>query len=278
MKLSFNDKITQADFPKAGEAFSPRFVKNFADMVRQVSQWSQKGVTLVDNMNGAKLTLNMAHGVPQLVSKPLPSGANPIGVRAINCDTQAIPALTMSQTATVNGVVVNAGQGSVWLTALYPLAEQAVLLTSTTAQSIPSTAETVYSNFPATPTVSIGKNITYDGSSKLTTKIKGNFDIRASTPFGANVTGMRLIAILVNSTVRWGTQAYGNAGSSGSYVACSTIVPLNVGDAVQFELFQDSGGAVSTSPSTGFLCTLAMRQLSNDASLTANVTLFIEGA
>lgn len=121
MKPSFNGKLTQDDFPAPGQPWAARTVFNFSQLFAQVSQILSGGATLNDNMNGAKLTLSLAHGVPYLLASPLKSKQIPIGIQPLSCDTQATPTVSMTTSATVNGVLTAAPAGMVWLTALYPV-------------------------------------------------------------------------------------------------------------------------------------------------------------
>lgn len=278
MKLSFNDKITQADFPKAGEAFSPRFVKNFADMVRQVSQWSQKGVTLADNCNGAVLTLNMAHGVPQLVSKPLPGGANPLGVRAINCDTQAIPTLTMSQTATVNGVVVNAGQGSVWLTALYPIAPKSLSIVTQFANKISIGTSTSVVNVcsPAAIVLTPGQWALQAFVGASFTGAINQFDAGVSAS-SASLPGNAIVVPDALGNCRMIESLVAGTLADFQILSTSMAYPVSVATGATSTLFLVSSGTFSSGSGTTWGTLLA--QLTGPAAgTTANVTLFIEGA
>ena len=51
MKLKASPKVTVSDFPKAGEAFSPKFIQNYSSYIREIYQALAANLTFVDNMN-----------------------------------------------------------------------------------------------------------------------------------------------------------------------------------------------------------------------------------
>lgn len=236
-------------------------------------------IGFTDNMDGKVITMNLAHGVPQLQAIPLRGGAVPIGAIAINCDTQPIPSLTVNTSATVQGKLTQAQPGFVYVTALYPLAEQYVQLIQTSnAQVFTTAVETVVTW--ASINQQVGNNITYNAAAQsLVAGVKGRYLVTANYFLGFAAAGARFSSLWLNGASR-------AAGISPAVGDTNTGVLINLvldtqfaaGDSVQLKTYQDSGANLSANCSATNLGLLSMTQLSNDASLTANVTLFLVGS
>lgn len=283
MKFTFYSWPDKSDFPAPGEAFSDRFVTNYTQMVSQLSQGLNGQLSMTDNAFGTVLTLSMAHGVPQLIPSPLPKQAPPFSVWPLNCDTQPNPTISMTTTATVNGVLTTAPAGYLFLTALYPLAEQFLYLRQTnTAQSIPSTTISFTTiTFDATPIKTVGKNITYDGSSTVTLSAAGRYLMSYKILLGGNVGAGILLAMVSGSLSGqdWGRLQVGMvASSSNNAIAATSIVTAAAGETISLRALQGSGAAMTTYSSATLGSYVEVSQLSNDASLTANVKLFFGAA
>lgn len=119
-KPTYNNVVRSDDWPKPGESFSSRFISNYAQKVQQDYNFFNGGISLSDNMNGAVITMSMTHGVPVLMASPLQSKSIPIGVIPISCDSQPIPNITITTSATINGTNTIAPSGYIFITATYP--------------------------------------------------------------------------------------------------------------------------------------------------------------
>lgn len=78
MKFNFQSKWLTSDFPKPGEAFSPRFISNFALMVAELKQGLGGLLTFADNSTSAIITVPTTNGAAQNIVNPLRNG-NPVG-------------------------------------------------------------------------------------------------------------------------------------------------------------------------------------------------------
>lgn len=219
--------------------------------------------------HGYKNVLNvaLAHGVPTQIPNPLLNKATPFGAIAINCDTQGLPTLTTGLYS--NGV--RAATGYIWVTALYPLAEQYASMSTATSQSIANNSNAAITFSGTLDPGSVGTHIVASGST-LQVNLQGLYDVRAKITFAANGTGIRVAELQDSTGEFFGTQSAPADATVGSFLAPSAIIPMTAGDVVQVVVYQNSGGALGTGPTTVNKCRLQVRQLSNDASLTANVT------
>ncbi len=198
----------------------------------------------------------------------------PVGVYAVNCDTQAIPQLSMTTSATVNGVLTPAPVGYFWLTAQYPFSEQFQWVEAAGGQVV-ANATNVAVTFAASPTKTIGTNISYNGSSTFTVLKAGMYDVRAGLVWPVNAVGYRFVAVMLNGARNFSTEAAPN--NDQVIQNLSKLIYCNAGDVWGLQCNQNSGGNLSLGTGTGDTTFLQVRQLSNDASLTANVTLYVVG-
>lgn len=234
------------------------------------------GALLVDSNGNPNVPL--AHGVPYLVANPLPNYATPLGVQVFNCDSQLNPSVTVSKTALVNGVLATAPKDKLFLTALYPLAEQYGSLTTSAAQSVATAANTVMVLPNTIDSGSRGTHIVADGIGHLKVTVAGLYDVRAKVVWASNATGIRVAELQDQTGNFFGTQSSPGYGAQATFLGLSAIAYMTAGDIFQVVLYQDSGASLSTAPSANNSCSMQLRQLSNDASLTANCTLFMVGA
>lgn len=208
----------------------------------------------------------LAHGVPTQVPNPLKSFATPFGAIALNCDTQALPSLTTSLYS--NGI--QAASGYIWVTANYPLAEQFLLLQQVSVATPLASGATVV--LPFTATKSVGSNISFDGTSTVTFKAAARYLMAYQfimNGSGASV-GSQQAQVLSNG-VNWGRLIVQITPALPT-ICTSAIITAAAGSTAQLTVLQSSGGTLSTFSSASDGCRLELSQLSNDASLTANVT------
>jgi hypothetical protein len=81
--------------------------------------------------------------------------------------------------------------------------------------------------------------------SRLTCRQAGVYVIHATANFSSNATGARLVAILLNGTTWIAWQNVGANPSNNTTLSVSTAYALVVGDYVEVEVFQSSGGALT---------------------------------
>ena len=263
-----NGSFRQEDYQGAPSWFA-RFLGNLSPFTQYVSTTFNSGLT-TDNEKCAIATLKFTHG--QYVDIANPFSSKPRDVVALSTDGTVLkPVLDWQYTQS----------GKIRVTALFPLAEQFAQATTTTPVAIPNNANTI-ATFNAALDLIRGTNIAWDGSSKLTVSKKGLYDCRYSINWASSAVGAREAALLVNGSlaVRYGwsggaaepTAAFSSANTGGA------IIPLNAGDFVQVNVVQSSGGALNSPFSAATPELFQVRQLSNDASLTARVTFKVVGA
>lgn len=87
--------------------------------------------------------------------------------------------------------------------------------------------------------------------SRYTAQVAGWYRVIATATFNPNVTGRRIVEILVVGSIANTTEVAGSAGSATRLqIQCADLVFMNVGDYVEFATFQDSGGNLSVSGGT----------------------------
>jgi hypothetical protein len=115
---------------------------------------------------------------------------------------------------------------------------------ASTAQSIPNAAWTsILLNNNRTDTYS--GHSTSVNTSRYTAQLAGWYEVAGNVPLNAASAPSARLA--VNGAVVLGSQAPGGLSASGTGGAQTTLpVFLNVGDYVELQVFQSSGGAVNT--------------------------------
>lgn len=129
-------------------------------------------------------------------------------------------------------------------------------LTSATFTSLTLDVETVDS---------AGGHDTVTNTSRYTAVYPGWYEVGGGTGYAANVTGRRGARWAVNGTAINGSGVLIPTNSSGTtQVPARTIqVYLNVGDYVELQGYQDSGGALNTAVSTDQQSCMSIRWVSN---------------
>lgn len=280
---TYNNTIRFDDWPKPGEAFSSRFISNYAEKVRQDFNFLNGGLSLRDNMNGAVVTMSMAHGVPVLVASPLRNNATPIGALALSCDTQQIPNLSLSTSAVVNSVTVTAPSGSLWLTAKYPvpsggnyqsisrLQSNSIALSTNTAANVGTTA-----NITVGPGIWLLSAIVGFVGATTTTWIRfdGSISSTSATLSNANTLAMPLSGE-IRITHRLSNGAFTSNAQDWNVVIPPITLSVPSGSTATRYLVALSTFAVSTMGAYGFM---DARQIDWDSSINANVTIYFAGA
>lgn len=103
--------------------------------------------------------------------------------------------------------------------------------------------------------------------SRATANFAGWYQVSGAVAFAANATGVRGAYIVVNGTAINGSEALiASAGAANSHitVARTKMVYLNVGDYVELQCYQNSGGALLTAVSGAVSqSSLSVRWVSN---------------
>lgn len=124
-------------------------------------------------------------------------------------------------------------------------------------QSIPNDTPTVVA-LPTESSDNDGIHDTVTNNSRLVCRTAGVYLITGQLGFAANSTGIRRAAILVNGSAVGSLQGHQAAPSpSADYSNVSEVVELAVGDYVELQAYQTSGGALSLVTST-IACELSM--------------------
>jgi hypothetical protein len=133
-------------------------------------------------------------------------------------------------------------------------------ITSAVATSLTFDTETVDTNVSAT---SQHDNVT--NNSRFTAVYAGWYSCGGGSGWAANVTNRRGIRWAVNGTAINGSNALVPATGTGTcqVPARREFVYLNVGDYVEAQGFQDSGGALNTAVSTDQQSNMTVRWVSN---------------
>lgn len=134
---------------------------------------------------------------------------------------------------------------------------------STGATSITNNAYTSV-NFATEDYDDDGMHSTVTNTSRLTAVRAGRYQLDGAAGFVSNATGRRGAQFAVNGTAINASQtllaAFTSAG--GIDVPCrGVVVTLAVGDFVELQAFQDSGGALNTNTSGSGQCSLTARYL-----------------
>ena len=84
-------------------------------------------------------------------------------------------------------------------------------------------------------------------NSRYVVQVPGTYQCMASVGFAANATGNRAVRVSVNgAAVQGGQLAQGSAGANSWYGIATAWVALGVGDYVECQAWQNSGGNLTT--------------------------------
>lgn len=124
-----------------------------------------------------------------------------------------------------------------------------------TLQSIPSgafTSITLDAEDVDTDVDGVGGHDNVTNNSRFTARYPGYHSISGGCSFASNVTGRRGVRVAVNGTAVNGSTVVLAATIAASVVVGNdrNLVYLNVGDYVELQAFQDSGGALNTVSTT----------------------------
>lgn len=117
---------------------------------------------------------------------------------------------------------------------------------ATVAQSIPNNAFTSLS-LDAELWDSDGGHSTVSATSRYVCQVAGTYAVVGAASIVGNATGGRGVQITVNGNAITGTELLTNNNGTGSWSGQTVCeVPLNVGDYVEVQAYQNSGGALNT--------------------------------
>lgn len=141
------------------------------------------------------------------------------------------------------------GQDWFVLSTLAPNGPAYASMRQSSAQSIPTGAFTALNWTNRTETTATGMTL---GNSGITCVVPGLYTVSVAVTFTANATGQRHLIITHNGTNE--VQGYSTDAPTGSDVcrmSITTTLPLAIGDTVNANAFQSSGGALNTTVGTG---------------------------
>ncbi len=251
-----------------GFSESPSWFHRFLEQLNPFTQYLSNqlnGALTIDNEKSKLTTQKLSHGVPLDIANPFTT--KPLDVIAVSTDT-TLPKPQIDWTFLQSG--------KLRVTAYYPLPEQFIYLRQTsTAQTINTTGTTV--TFDASPIVSVGSNITYDGTSTLTFKVAGRYAASYKIILGSPGTATLFQTYISSGGQEWGRQQIGPLNSaSNPTLSGSAIIKASVGDTA-FAVAGEVGGAVATASLATTGSYMELTQLSYDSTAAANVTLKIVG-
>lgn len=129
----------------------------------------------------------------------------------------------------------------------YMLARPIAKLRQTVAQSLTSGAFTPIT-FTTEDVDSAGAHDTVTNTSRYTAVYAGWYLVSYTVGFAVSATGRRIAYLTVNGTAVGGTGvALGAFATFATVITASSMVFLNVGDYVEVNGYQDSGGPLNTS-------------------------------
>jgi hypothetical protein len=147
-----------------------------------------------------------------------------------------------------------------------PIAE----LRQTSAQSLTTstwTSITFGAEDADTDVDGVGGHDNVTNNSRFTARYAGWYEVAGGVAFAFHATGVRATRLAVNGSVLTGTQVLLQAVTSGSlYTAVPVrkkLVYLNVGDYVEVQGFQSSGGALNTEIGSEAQSTMSLSWKSN---------------
>lgn len=123
---------------------------------------------------------------------------------------------------------------------------KSVRLANTSTQSITNSTETVLT-FDTELHDYDAMHSTVSNTSRITIATPGVYDVVAALAWDANVTGDRIIRIMVDGVVivSDARRALATAGVSLGHTICAPAMPLNAGQYVECRVWQNSGGALN---------------------------------
>lgn len=129
-----------------------------------------------------------------------------------------------------------------------------------TMQSIPNITWTAIT----WDTLVASRNMTWSSSAptRLTANTAARYIFTFNVELASNATGARAGRILYNSTTAYAGVGYQASGTTASSINGSTELWMNVGDYVELDVYQNSGGALSLSTTFGAWPQLAARFIS----------------
>jgi len=142
----------------------------------------------------------------------------------------------------------------------FHLRAPSALLAQTVSQSVASSTATRLA-FDLAVRDTEGGHDPSNNSSRYTVKTAGTYLVssyaflNSSGPAG----GEESVAIIVNEAVIWAIQLLPrDPGLAAVFFSCTAEIPLQIGDYVETQLWQDSGTAQSTTPSVGYSCWMGL--------------------
>lgn len=130
---------------------------------------------------------------------------------------------------------------------------------ATTSQSIPNSVFTVLTFAATAVDTDGGRTGAGSGTDRYVCRTAGWYSVSATMSYLVNTAGARGGAILVNGTPQNGYACYSNAVNDYTAVGLSGLVHMNVGDYLQVQALQSSGGALSTVPGTFQGCSVSLQ-------------------
>jgi hypothetical protein len=86
---------------------------------------------------------------------------------------------------------------------------------------------------------------TSSNTSRLTCQVAGKYDVQGNVEFAANSTGTRMVRILLNGATQLAKQLLSNTAADPTAVTVVTTADLAVGDYVELQAYQSSGGSLN---------------------------------
>src|SRR5919197_2582011 len=117
-------------------------------------------------------------------------------------------------------------------------------LTHNTTQSITNVTDTPV-NFNTELADTDGGHSTSTNTSRYTAQTAGLWDVSACVPWEINGTGKREAYLKVNNTTYYGSDTATAAASSRVSAAPAALIPVSVGDYIEVQVYQNSGGALN---------------------------------
>lgn len=272
MKLGSLKRVMMSDVPGA-EPWFQTFLNHYNPFATQVTQALGQQISISDNTNCAFMDVDLFHGVERIVTAPVANCAGVVARKA---------AEIVSGKPTQNAVAVDLSVREIdgirfGLTARFPPPPNYVLVRATGAQAIAHNTLTIMT-YAATPVVSIGTAITYNGTDTLTCAIAGVFDVVAQNHIVAAAGGTRATFIFTNA----GTRSAGVeiAGQAGGDLYASVTEPsavLAVGNTRRMQVYQNQTAVAALNTGNNSYPYLSMRMIDRLPAFKARVSCLFLG-
>lgn len=263
-------------YPTKPEAEITKLTEFTGRMARETTALLNNGLTIADNLAAAIIEVDLVHNADTLIANPLRNGSIPSGIVAMDVVENVPTDLSTFVPSLIPSLAWYPGpDGLLRVRAQYPVPNNYVVVQATGAQSIAHNTLTVVT-YAATPTVSVGTGITYNGTSTLTASQAGIYDVSAGVHITAAAGGTRFSAILNaagNRTV--GLEIPGQAGGDfyGALIKQNEVIAA--ADTRRLQVYQNQTAVAALNTSNNAYPFLSMRQVDHTSGYSRRVRLYV---